>query len=185
MKWWQGGSHLFSMDCDVAEQEHVPACPSALQVESGLQIVLALDLSMKKLTVITWHVAEATETRMRKLLLLIFLLPAVTQSSAQTVSRNKVVPGVLGNDWHQQPMLLLYMVSSVLAGGRMRDSFVKLNSTSFRAVFGIVAAFGIFSDKNILSCPAWVQFQCAGLMGEGMKRKILDGFEVTRMGAED
>lgn len=85
------------MGCDVAEQGLVPACPSALWVKSGLQIVLAPDLFMKKLTVITWHDAEATETRMRKVLPPIFLLPALVQSSAQTVSRNKVVPGVLGN----------------------------------------------------------------------------------------
>ena len=86
------------MGCDVAEQGHVPALPSALWVKSGLQIVLAPDLLMKKLIVIMWHVDEARETRTRKVPMLIPLLSALTVISSDLCPGTKLhqweIPGV-------------------------------------------------------------------------------------------
>lgn len=78
---------------DAAEQEHMPAVPSALWAKSVLQIVLAPDLLIKKLIVIMWHVDEATETMTRNVPILIPLL------SVLTIISSVLCPGTKLHEW--------------------------------------------------------------------------------------
>lgn len=107
MKWWQGGSHLSFVGCDIAEQGHVPALPSALQVKSGLQIVLTRDLLIKKIVII-WHVDKATETRPRKVPMLIPLL------SALTVISSDLCPGTKLHQWEIPAVSHSHRINTVM-----------------------------------------------------------------------
>lgn len=107
MKWWQGGSHLSSVGCDISEQGHVPALPSALRVKSGLQIVLTWDLLIKKIVII-WHVDKATETRPRKVPMLIPLL------SALTVISSDLCPGTKLHQWEIPAVSHSHRINTVM-----------------------------------------------------------------------
>lgn len=92
-KWWQGGSHISSAGCDVAEQGRVPPLLSALWVNFGLHTMLASELLMKELIAIVLYIFEATGTRTREVVMPIALEVCITSDPCPGTDTR------VGNPW--------------------------------------------------------------------------------------